>query len=148
LYEYVVHDDASSDMRTVIQKDRAVGFKIVLAVNALRESQDSMDRIIQSDWGGSPRWPSPKTAFFNTGPWVEAQNGNMNLWRLRFFDEDILGYRFIHAFFPSQNRYVLLAVVEKAEFGVIHDERFNYELEHPTSQRIASAYRALVDQYW
>ena len=72
----------------------------------------------------------------------------MNLWRLRFFDQEIEGYRLIHAFFPAENQYQLLAIVEKADYGIIHDERFNYELTHPISIRIAGAYQALVDRAW
>ncbi|QHD05505.1 hypothetical protein [Pseudomonas sp. R76] len=148
MYEYIIHNDATADIRGVIAEDKEQGLIVYRAVQQLRDDQDAMDRLTQMDWGGSPKWPRPKTATFNTGPWVEAQNAQMNLWRLRFFDEDLAGYRFIHAFFPTENRYVLLAVIEKSEFGVIHDERFNYELKHPISQRIASSYKRLVEGLW
>lgn len=148
MYEYVIHNDATADIRGVLAKDRRIGLKLFKTVQQLRDDQDAMDRLTQRDWGGSPNWPKPRTATFNTGPWVEAQDAKMNLWRLRFFDDDLAGYRFIHAFFPAFNRYVLLAAVEKAEFGMIHDERFNYELKHPISQRIANAYQQLVEEFW
>lgn len=148
MYEYIIHNDASADIRCVLSKNRLLGLKIAKTVDELRADQDAMDRLTQRDWGGSPSWPKPRHATFNTGAWVEAQDSQLNLWRLRFFDDDLAGFRFIHAFFPANNRYVLLAVVEKAEFGMIHDERFNYELKHPTSQRIAYAYKQLVEEYW
>ncbi|MFV7463032.1 hypothetical protein [Pseudomonas shirazica] len=148
MYEYIVHNDASGDIREAVRKHQATGLKLFKAVQQLMEDQDALDRITQSDWGGSPNWPRPKSARFNTGPWGEAQAAQMNLWRLRFFDEDLLGYRLIHAYFPAHNRYVLLAAVEKAEWGVILDERFNYELKHPTSQRIARAYHLLLEESW
>lgn len=147
MYEFIIHNDASSDIRGVIARDRAIGLRLFQAVQQLRADQDLLDRLTQTDWGGSPARPKPKTATFNTGPWGAAQQANMNLWRLRFFEDDLEGFRLIHAFFPAVNRYVLLAAVEKAEFGAIHDERFNYELKHPVSLRIAKAYRALVDDF-
>ncbi|AVH38048.1 hypothetical protein AL532_17720 [Pseudomonas monteilii] len=147
MYEYIIHNDATADIRKVIGENRSIGLKLFKTIEQLRADQDAMDRLTQKDWGGSPNWPKPRHATFNTGPWVEAQDARMNLWRLRFFDDDLAGFRFIHAFFPAYNRYVLLAVVEKAEFGMIHDERFNYELQHPTSQRIACAYRQLVEEW-
>ncbi|WP_288079000.1 hypothetical protein [Pseudomonas sp.] len=146
MYEYIIHNDATADIKAALQRDRKTGLRIFKAAQQLRDDQDAMDRLTQRDWGGSPNRPRPKTATFNTGPWVEAQDAQMNLWRLRFFDEELAGYRFIHAFFPAYNRYVLLAVVEKAEFGMIHDERFNYELKHPISKRIANSYERLVEE--
>lgn len=147
MYEFIIHNDASSDIRKAIDCNRTVGIRLFKAVQQLRADQDALDRLTQNDWGGSPARPRPRNAKFNTGPWGAAQKANMNLWRLRFFEDDLEGFRLIHAFFPALNRYVLLAVTEKAVFGEIHDERFNYELEHPVSIRIAQAYQALVDEF-
>ncbi|EGH46329.1 MULTISPECIES: hypothetical protein [Pseudomonas syringae group] len=148
MYSLIIHDDASGDLRQIIATNRSAGLKLVQVLGQLRVDQDALDRLSQVDWGGSPAWPKPRTAKFNTGPWGAAQKANMNLWRLRFFDDEILGYRIISAFFPRENQYQILAIVEKADFGAIHDERFNYELSHPISIRIASSYRELVNNFW
>ncbi|WP_223483660.1 hypothetical protein [Pseudomonas sp. A-RE-19] len=148
MYEFIIHDDASADLRAIIAANRPVGLKLYQAIGQLRADQDMLDRLTSSDFGGSPAWPRPKTAKFNTGPWGAAQVVRMNLWRVRFFDEDLLGYRLIYAFFPKENQYQLLAIVEKAEFNAINDDRFNYELSHPIAIRIVKSYRDLVDQSW
>lgn len=147
LYEFIIHNDATADLRVILKMDRPTGLKLLKALDQIRSDQDLMDRLTQSEWGGSPSWPRPKSAWFNTGAWGKAQGINMNLWRLRFFEKEIQGYRLIHAFFPLRNQYQLLAIVEKAEFGAINDVRFDYELSHPIAKRIALAYSALVDRY-
>lgn len=148
MYKFIIHDDATADLRLIIAKDRRAGLRLHQLLGQLRVDQDALDRLTQTDWGGSPARPRPRDAKFNTGPWGAAQKASMNLWRLRFFDQEIEGYRLIHAFFPAENQYQLLAIVEKADYGIIHDERFNYELTHPISIRIAGAYQALVDRAW
>lgn len=147
MYEYIIHNDATADLRSILAKDRPAGLRLAKILEQFRADERLVDRITQSDWGGSPSWPRPKNAWFNTGAWGKAQAANMNLWRLRFFEKEIQGYRLIHAFFPLTNQYQLLAIVEKAEFGAINDARFDYELSHPIAKRIAIAYSALVDRF-
>lgn len=148
MYDLIIHNDATADLREILAKNRKAGLRIAKVLEQLKADQDLLDRLNQSDWGGSPSRPSPRSAKFNTGPWGAAQSASMNLWRLRFFEDDIQGYRLIHAFLPMKNQYQLLAIVEKAEFGAINDERFNYELSHPVAIRITSAYRALIGRAW
>lgn len=146
MYELIVHDDASKDLREILPRDRACGLKLAKLIQQLKADQDLLDRLTQNGYGGRPNHPQPKNAQFNTGMWGAAQSDNMNLWRLRPFHLDTLGYRFIYAFF-APNTYIVLAIVEKAQHGDSNDERFNYELSHPISQRIQNAYRRIEDEH-
>lgn len=145
MYELIVHDDAAADLRAILSTDRANGLKLAKLIQQLQVDQDLLDRLTQHKYGGSPNGPRPKNATFNTGMWRAAQDDDMNLWRLRPFQVDILDYRFIYAFF-APNTYIVLAIVEKAQHGNSIDERFNYELSHPISKRIQSAYRSIEDE--
>lgn len=145
MYELIVHDDASMDLREILSKDRPCGLKLAQLIQQLKADQDLLDRLTQNGYGGWPNRPQPKSARFNTGMWGAAQSDQMNLWRMRPFHLDILSYRFIYAFF-APNTYIVLAIVEKAQYGDSTDERFNYELSHPISRRIQNAYRRIEDE--
>ncbi|MNF75084.1 hypothetical protein D3C84_571380 [compost metagenome] len=144
MYEFIVHDDAADDLRKILTVNRVAGMRIAKFIGQLKADQDLLDRLSQSDYGGSPAHPRPRSATFNVGMWVAAQQKGMNLWRLRYFTEDVLGYRLMYAFLPLTDQYVLLAIVEKAQVNAPQDERFNYELSHEIAIRITSAYRDLV----
>ncbi|WP_165493853.1 hypothetical protein [Azotobacter chroococcum] len=145
MYEFIIHDDATGDLQDVLRTNRAAGLRLAKLLQQLQADQDLLDRLSQRDYGGSPARPRPRNAIFNTGFWVAAQDNGMNLWRLRYFDELVEGYRLIYAFLPPEDQYILLAIAEKAEYQAENDERFNYELSHPLSVRITAAYRVLAD---
>ncbi|WP_282372935.1 hypothetical protein [Pseudomonas sp. PS02290] len=145
MYEFIIHDDATGDLREILAADRAAGVKLAAFLAQLRVDQDLLDRLSQSDYGGSPARPRPRSATFNVGMWVAAQQKGMNLWRLRCFTDEIVGYRLIYAFLPATDQYVLLAIAEKAEVHDKDDERFDYELKHEIASRVINSYRDLVD---
>lgn len=145
MYELIVHDDATADLRAILSTDRANGLKLAKLLQQLKADQDLLDRLTQHKFGGRPNAPSPKSARFNIGMWWAAQDNDMNLWRLRPFPADILDYRFIYAFFAPET-YIVLAIVAKAQHGNSNDERFDYELSHPISKRIQIAYRSIEDE--
>ena len=59
-----------------------------------------------------------------------------DLWRLKMWDLEKKGlrYRIIHAFIPSKQHYHVLAIAPR---------EFDYDADHPISQRILHAYQAL-----
>lgn len=145
MYELIIHDDATADLRSMMERDKPAALKLARFLQELRSDQDQLDRLTQNGFGGRPKAPSPKGARFNTGFWVAAQNQGMNLWRMRHFE--VLDHRVIYAFFAPET-YIVLGIVEKAEHDNQDDERFNYELDHPIAIRIKKAYQALEDELW
>lgn len=145
MYELIIHDDATADLRGILATDRPAGLRLAKLLQQLKADQDLLDRLTQNNYGGRPSAPRPKQAFFNTGMWLAAQDQKMNLWRLRPFEFEVLDYRFIYAFF-APGTYIVLAIVEKAQHGDSSDERFDYELSHPISIRIQNAYRRIEDE--
>jgi len=144
LYELVVHNDAAADLRAIAVKDKQTALVLGRFIGQLKADQDLMDRLTQNKFGGSPARPTPKNASFNVSFWGAAQTVGMNLWRVRPFLKEIHGYRLVYAYLPTENKYVVLAVAEKAEHGVEDDERFDYELGHEISIRITRAYAELT----
>lgn len=145
MFELIVHDDATDDLRGILASDRPSGLRLAKLLQQLKADQDLLDRLTQNNYGGRPSAPRPKNATFNTGMWLAAQDDDMNLWRLRPFHFEVLDYRFIYAFF-APSTYIVLAIVEKAQHGDSTDERFNYELSHPISKRVQDAYRRIEDE--
>lgn len=145
MYELIIHDDATADLREIAELNRPAAIRLGRFLQELRNDQDLLDRLTQNGFGGRPNAPRPKEAKFNTGFWVAAQNQGMNLWRLRHFE--VLDYRVIYAFLAPET-YIVLGIAEKAEHDNPDDERFNYELDHPIAIRIKKAYRALEDELW
>lgn len=146
MYKLIIHDDASSDLKKIARNDKDTAIKLGRFLKQLQADQDLLDRLSQIDYGGSPNRPRPRKAFFNIKMWGAAQDADMNLWRLRAYFTEALPYRFIYAFDPP-GLYVLLAVVEKANHGDTSDERYDYDLCHPISERIKRAFRDLEEDY-
>lgn len=144
MYELVVHDDATQDLREILSRDKASGVRLTAFIRELRDSQDLLDRLSRIGFGGRPARPVPRGATFNVGMWSAAQNKGMNLWRVRSFAPEALGYRIIYAFCPP-DRYTILAIAEKADENDENDTRFDYSLSHDRSIRIFRAYQQLFD---
>lgn len=147
-YQFIVHDDATADLQIIIGENREAGLQLAKLVQQLRTDQDLLDRLTQHDYGGSPARPRPKSAKFNVKEWTAAQQLGMNLWRMRFFDDLVEGYRLIYAFLSSEHTYVLLGVAEKGDQSDESDERFDYEINHEIAVRITAAYQRLIDDGW
>jgi len=145
LYEFIIHPDATSDLRDILLANRLAGLRLTAFLRELRDDQYLLDRLNQKNYGGSPAKPRPQGAKFNSGIWVAGWDEGMNLWRVRCFQSEALPYRMIVAYRPEIDQYVLLAVTEKAAHNDPDDKRFNYELDHPIAIRIAASYRKLLD---
>ncbi len=139
MYELIVGDDATGDLEQLIETNRSAALRIIALLEDLQDNQDLMDRLTQDGYGGTP-WTPIRGAVVSIKKWVSAQKLGMNLWRMRDFELSKRGqeYRVIYAFNPSTSQYYVLAVVERA---------FNYDEQHPVTQRIFSACRQLEDQW-
>lgn len=140
MYELIVGDDASGDLEELLLTNRVAAVRIIALLEELADNQDLLDRLTQEGYGGKNPWKPPPGAVINIGKWVAAQKLGLNLWRMRDFELSRHGheYRIIYAYNSKTDQYYVLAVVERA---------FNYEEQHPVTQRIFSACRQLDDQW-
>ncbi|NDZ09111.1 hypothetical protein G3I72_17610 [Pseudomonas aeruginosa] len=54
MYELIVHDDATADLRGILASNRRKGLKLVALIQQLQDDQDLLDRLTQSDYGAVP----------------------------------------------------------------------------------------------
>lgn len=101
--------------------------RIMALLQELQADEDLLDRLTQHDYGHSG------TADFHVSKWLEQWNKGKDLWRLKIWDLEDKGlhYRIVYAFMPRKQHYHVLAIVPRD---------FNYDPDHPLSQRIFSAY--------
>lgn len=145
MYELIVHDDAADDLVGILAQDPPAGAQLVALLEQLECDQDLLDRLTQHGFGGRPAQPQPRTARFNVSKWVQAQIQDMNMWRLRGFDDECSSYRCIYAFQPPIDRYVILGIGRKTDTATTIEE-FDYELDSDLSLRIQAAYRQLMEE--
>ena len=76
---------------------------------------------------------SDKRAGFQVSRWQEHWRGGKDLWRLKFWELEDQGipYRVIYALKRGTGNHYVLAIVSRD---------FNYDPEHPITQRILRAY--------
>ena len=101
--------------------------RIVALIHELQGDKDLLDRLTQHGYGADG------TADFDVSMWVGEQKRGRNLWRLKALDLEGKGlpYRVIYAFEPSLKRHKILAIAPRS---------FNYDENHPLTQRIRDAY--------
>lgn len=145
MYELIVHDDASDDLERILEQDYPAGVALAALLEELESNQDLMDRLTQHGFGGRPAHPQPRTAIFSVSKWIQAQIKEMNLWRLRGFDDECSDYRCIYAYQPLIDRYIILGIGRKVDLATTIEE-FDYELDSDLSCRIQAAYRRLMDE--
>lgn len=140
-----MHDDAADDVARILEQDPVAGVQLIALLEQLECDQDLLDRLTQNGFGGRPAQPQPRTAKFNVRTWVQAQIHDMNMWRLRGFDDECSSYRCIYAFQPLIDTYVILGIGRKADTATTIEE-FDYELDSDLSLRIQAAYRQLMEE--
>ena len=125
-----VHDDAAADLEALWESESQTAARITVLLAELEGNEDLLDRLTQHGYGVRG------CADFNVSKWLEHWNRGRDLWRLKIWDleEKGLQYRIIYAFVPHTQRYHILAIAPRD---------FNYETNHPISQRILRAYEDL-----
>jgi len=140
LYEFIVGDEATSDLVEILEKVPPAGYRLAALLEEISGSQSLMEKLSWDHYGGKPHLPEVG-ATMNVAKWIEPYRKGMNIWRLRDFELARSGYeyRIIYAFIPAKDLYFVLAIVERA---------FNYESSHPVTQRILASYRRLEGDGW
>lgn len=125
-----VHDDAKDDLLALRKKDPWAAGRIVALLEQLAADPDLLDRLTQHDYGAGGRTD------IHVSRWESQWRQGRNLWRFKAWDLEKIGlrYRVIYAFEPKNNHYHVLAIAPR---------EFDYDPNHPISQRILRAYEEL-----
>ena len=126
-----LHSDARSDLESIYREDRAASARLLAMLQQIAADPDLMDRLTQHDYGAY------ETQTFHVSRWQGQWQKGKNLWRLKNWDLEAQGlrYRVIYAFRPRQQEHIILGIVPRD---------FNYDSNHPVSQRIFTAYDHLI----
>lgn len=143
MYELIIHDDAVQDLREIIKLSKSAGLRIFALIEELKDDQDLLDRLTQHKFGGKPSRPAPSDADFNISMWVAMQQKGHNLWRVRFFDPIVDGYRIVYGYYPGSDVYVILGVFKKSKANKTGCE---YDSNNSFARRISYAYQELGDE--
>lgn len=124
-----VHDDAAGDLLDLRGSEPQAAGQILALLEQLEGDPDLLDRLTQHNFGAYG------SADFHVSRW-QAQWRQRNLWRLKLWDLEDKGirYRIIYAFEPRRQHYHILAIAPR---------EFDYDANHPISQRIFRAYEEL-----
>lgn len=125
-----IHEDAVADLRALRQAKLKAAARIVALLEELQANPDRLDRLTQHDYGAY------HLADFHVSKWQAQWRQGRDLWRLKVWDLEDQGlrYRVVYAFIPQKQHYHILAIASR---------EFDYDANHPTSQRILRAYNAL-----
>lgn len=125
-----VHDDAVADLKSLWKREPQAATRIAVFLEELKGDQDLLDRLTQHGYG------THGYADFHISKWVEHWKKGRDLWRLKLWDLEDKGlkYRIVYAFIPNLQHYHVLAIAPR---------EFDYDTNHPISQRILRAYENL-----
>lgn len=130
MYRFHVHSDAKADLEKIRETDPETAADLLVFLQELQGDQDLLDRLSQHGYSTE------------ASDWVEnidvqriqsLWRRGLNLWRLKLWDleREGLKYRVVYAFVPKGRVYHVLAIVARTDF--------NYELDHPVTQRVLTA---------
>lgn len=130
-----INKDAEADLEQLWEVNPRVAARIAVLLQELQVDDDLLDRLTQHDYG------QPRFSEIHVSKWFEQWNQGRDLWRVKIWDLERLGpqdkYRIIYAFMPQQQHYHVLAIAPRD---------FNYEADHPITQRILKSYKTLCDR--
>ncbi|MBP5948221.1 MULTISPECIES: hypothetical protein [unclassified Pseudomonas] len=140
MYELIVGDDATGDLEEILEENAPAAYRLGVFLQELGCDQDLLEKLSWDQYGGKPHLPELGATFSVSKVYSLYRTGK-NIWRLRDFELSKEGfeYRIIYAYIPSKDLYFVLAVVERA---------FNYDPNHPVTQRVLDAYKQLEAEGW
>lgn len=125
-----VHDDAAADLEGLWEEEPRAAAQISALLEELAGNADLLDRLTQHDYGAG------HVGAFHVSKWQAQWRKGHDLWRLKMWDLEDKGlrYRVVYAFEPKKQHYHVLAIAPR---------EFDYDANHPISQRILRAYKEL-----
>ncbi len=130
LFSIAFHPDFESDLDDLWETDEDAAALVVAFFEEAKTNQSLLDNLTRNKFVSYGDWP------YSVEVWASAQSRQLNLWRLKLLglEGDAKKLRIIYAFHPREYRYYVLGIVPR---------EFNYDPQHPISQRVVAAYRDL-----
>lgn len=125
-----VHRHAAEDLAAIATSTPEIRLRFGALLQQLKDDPLLCDRLTQDHFGVRGLDP------FEVRRWVQQNEQDNNLWRLRIWDFEALGlnYRVVYAFFPTESRYVFLAFAPR---------EWNYDPDHALTRRILDDYHRI-----
>lgn len=126
----LLHNDAEIDLFQLAQSGPKLAARLIVLLQEVQSDGALLDMLTVHDFGADQR------ELFHVSRWVEHWRQDKDIWRLKFWELDHQGlpYRVIYALKRGTGEHHVLAVAHRD---------FNYERNHPTTQRILRAYKEL-----
>jgi len=123
----LIHDDAKADLTQLAQSEPQFAARLIVLLQEIQADRELLDMLTAHDFGTDER------ESFHVSRWEEHWNRNKDIWRLKFWELENQGiqYRVIYALKRGTGDHYVLAVAHRD---------FNYDRNHPTTQRILQAY--------
>jgi hypothetical protein len=131
-YRLAISAEAKADLDQIASADPETAADILVWLEWIRDDEESIKHL-HYDRYGDQRPRSDLDPAFSVRKWVETWKGRdpSALWRLKLWDleQEGIQYRIIYAYQIESRCFWIL--------GVVHRD-FNYDTNHPISQRILS----------
>jgi hypothetical protein len=122
--------DAEADLNQLAQSEHQLAARLHVLLKEVQADRELLDMLTVHDFGADGR------ELFHVSRWQEHWRQDKDIWRLKFWELEHQGlpYRVIYALKRGTGDHYVLAVAHRD---------FNYEPNHPTTQRILRAYEEL-----
>jgi hypothetical protein len=130
LARLLLHSDAETDLFQLAQSEPKLAARLIVLLQEVQSDGELLDMLTVHDFGADQR------ELFHVSRWEEHWRQDKDIWRLKFWELDHQGlpYRVIYALKRGTGEHYVLAVAHRD---------FNYEPNHPTTQRILRTYEEL-----
>lgn len=136
--QFTLHSDAQADLRGIKDADINAFGRIAALLKEIKGDPYLLDAM--SIQGGELEFEDGQVASVLR---VQCVIHQADVWRLKWWESNdaLMPYRVLYGFFPAgqwriQPAVIVLAVVDRSQY--------NYEPQHPITQRVLAAYRDLA----
>lgn len=130
MYSLAFHPEAVAELKALKTTDPVAWARLVTVFAEWKADHGLLDRLSQHGYGADQR------AAFDVSRWIALWNEGLNVWRVKLWSLERQGlqYRVIYVFQPVEQRYYVCAIAPRG---------WNYDEQHPISQRVRALAREL-----
>jgi len=124
------HRDAEADLAQLAQSEPQLAARLYVLLKEVQADRELLDMLTSHDFGADGG------ELFHASRWQQHWHQDKDIWRLKFWELENQGisYRVIYSLKRGTGDHHVLAVAHRS---------FNYDPNHPTTQRILRAYEEL-----